>query len=338
LIKWINSFLRSQQTHVGNSLSSITKQCSGEVQGSVIGPLLFVLFINDITQIFNDNKCVCKLYADDLKLYTVLHANEDCRNLQDKLNAVYDWSQNWQLGISYKKCSLMYIGNTNCKPSLLLNNVCLAVVDEAKDLGVVIDSRLTFHTHIKQNVVRASVRANLIHKCFISRDVFTLIRAFKVYARPLLEYQYASCTWSPHHILQIKQVESVQRKFTKRLPGYASLCYKDRLSRLDLDSLEMRRLRFDLLYTYKIVFNLVSEAASDMFTLTNTLYSTRTRGHPYKLYLHNSFIDVRKHFFCERIVIPWNNLPATSEHFSSFSSFKCFINSVDLTSYVSLGF
>ena len=100
----------------------------------------------------------------------------------------------------------MYIGNTNCKPSLLLNNVCLAVVDEAKDLGVVIDSRLTFHTHIKQNVVRASVRANLIHKCFISRDVFTLIRAFKVYVRPLLEY--ASCTWSPHHILQIKQVES----------------------------------------------------------------------------------------------------------------------------------
>jgi len=144
LIKWINSFLRSQQTHVGNSLSSITKQCSGEVQGSVIGPLLFVLFINDITQIFNDNKCVCKLYADDLKLYTVLHANEDCRNLQDKLNAVYDWSQNWQLGLSYKKCNLMYIGNTNCKPSLLLNNVCLAVVDEAKNLDVVFDSRLTF--------------------------------------------------------------------------------------------------------------------------------------------------------------------------------------------------
>jgi len=92
---------------------------------------------------------------------------------------------------------------------------------------------------------------------------------------------------------------------------------------LDLDSLEMCRLRHDLLYTYKIVFNLVSGAANDMFTLANTLYSTRTQGHPYKLYLHNSFIDVRKHFFCERIVITWNNLSATSEHFSSFSQFKC---------------
>ena len=74
----------------------------------------------------------------------------------------------------------MYIGYTNWKPSLLFNNVCLAVVDEVKDLGVVTDSRLAFHTHIKQLVVGAYVRANLIHKYFISRDVFTLMRAFKV--------------------------------------------------------------------------------------------------------------------------------------------------------------
>jgi len=73
----------------------------------------------------------------------------------------------------------------------------------------------------------------------------------------------------------------------------------------------------------------------DMFTLTNTLYSTLTRGLPYKLYLHINFIDVRKHFSCEHVIIPWNNLPATSEYFSSF---KCFINSGDLTSHVSLGF
>jgi len=138
-------------------------------------------------------------------------------------------------------------------------------VDEVNDLDVVIDSRLTFHTHIRKHFVRASVRANLIHKCFISRDAFSLIRAFKVYVRPILEY--ASCTSSPHHILEIQKVETVQRKFTKPLPGYASLCYKERLSRLDLDSLKMRRLRHDLFYTYKNVFNLDSEAANDMFSV-----------------------------------------------------------------------
>ena len=176
------------------------------------------------------------------------------------------------------------------------------VVDEVRDLGVSIDSRLTFHTHIKQTVVRACVRANLVHKCFISCDVSTLIRAFKVYVRPLLEY--ASCTWSPHHILKIKQLESVQRKFTKRLPGYASLSYKDRLIRLDLECLEIRRLRQDLLYTYKIVFGLVNQAACNMFTLTNTLYSTCTRGHAYKLYLHNSRVDVNSIFSLSVLLSP----------------------------------
>jgi len=102
------------------------------------------------------------------------------------------------------------------------------------------------------------------------------LHAFKVYVKAILEY--ASCTWSPHHILKIQQVETVQRKFTKRLPGYAPLCNKQMLSRLDLESLEMRRLQHDLIYSYKIVFNQVSESANDMFTLANSLYSTRTRG------------------------------------------------------------
>ena len=110
------------------------------------------------------------------------------------------------------------------------------------------------------------------------------------------------------------------------------------MQRLGLDSLEMRRLRQDLLFTYKILFNLVSGAADNMFTLTNALYSVRTRGHPYKLYLHNNRIDVRKHFFCERVIRPWNSLPATSDNFSCLSSFKHFISSVDLAEHVSLGF
>jgi len=109
-------------------------------------------------------------------------------------------------------------------------------------------------------------------------------------------------------------VVSVQRKFTKRLPGYASQSYKDMLSRLGLDSLEWRCLRYDLLLTYKIVFGLTDVVASDMFTFTSCLHYINTRGHAYKLYPHNSRIDVRKFFFSERVIAPWNNSPATSEH------------------------
>ena len=93
----------------------------------------------------------------------------------------------------------------------------------------------------------------------------------------------------------------MQRRFTKRLPGSALLNYEARLSRIGLESLEMIRLKYDVLYTYKIIFGLVIDAAMNMFTLTNTLYPTSTRGQSYKLYPHNNRLDSRKHFFTGRV-------------------------------------
>src|SRR5664279_5407081 len=87
-----------------------------------------------------------------------------------------------------------------------------------KDLGVIVDDNLTFASHIGRIVVQSSIRANLILKCFMSRNVPTLVRAYKVYVRPLLEY--ATCAWSPSYANAIHKIESVQRIFTKRLPGY----------------------------------------------------------------------------------------------------------------------
>ena len=111
ILSWIENFStdRSQQTKVGNSLSDITYLSSGFVQGSVIRPLLFVLFIDDIANLFNDSKCTCKLYADDLKLSSTSETDSDISYLQEKLTNVYDWSDKWQLALSYPKCNLMYV-------------------------------------------------------------------------------------------------------------------------------------------------------------------------------------------------------------------------------------
>ena len=330
LFNWIANFLqnRTQQTRVGSSLSNITDLTSGVVQGSVIGPLLFVLFINDVACLFNDSSCVCKLYADDLKLYTVLESKVDCDKLQSKLNEICVWSDTWQLKISYKKCNFMYIGNTDCRVNMLLNDNVLQLVSDVKDLGVTVDAHLTFNKHIDQVVARAFIRSNLIHKCFVSRDVPTLLRAFLVYVRPVLEY--ASCVWSPYHVEQIKQIESVQKRFTKRLKGFETHDYKSRMSLLGIESLEIRRLKQDLIFTYKIVFGLVNNAASDLFTLTSSVNVNRTRGHAYKLFPHQNRIDVRKHFFSERVINTWNSLPAETKHFSSLPVFKRFLRDVDL--------
>ena len=110
----------------------------------------------------------------------------------------------------------------------------MPVVDKVKDLGVVMGSHLTFTHHIDQIVARAFIRANLIKKCFISRDSASLTRAFTVYVRPLLEY--GSPVWSPHHSREIIQLESVKRRFTKRLPGLNNVKYKERLEQLKLET------------------------------------------------------------------------------------------------------
>ena len=102
-------------------------------------------------------------------MYSVLETDADCTTLQHTLNNIYNWSNLWQLQISYKKCNAMYIGNLECNTGLLLNGNVLPVMTEVKDLGIVVDDRLTFENHINEIVKRAFARANLIQKCFFYR-------------------------------------------------------------------------------------------------------------------------------------------------------------------------
>jgi hypothetical protein len=111
--------------------------------------------------------------------------------------------------------------------SMHLSTYALPSVTEINDLGVLIDNKLSLTSHINRIVAQASVRANQIKKCFISKDVSTLIHAYKVHVRLLLEY--ATCVWSPSYSNAIKQIECVQRNFTKGLPGFRHLPYSNRL-------------------------------------------------------------------------------------------------------------
>jgi ribonuclease P/MRP protein subunit RPP40 len=215
-----------------------------------------------------------------------------------------------------------------------LDNNIISTVDSARDLGVIVNTSLNPHEHIAKIVSQAFVRVNLILKCFLSKDVRTLTRAFISYVRPLLEY--ASVSWSPYHTKDIELLESVQRKFTKRLlvAHGTRVSYPERLKLLNLESLELRRLRCDLIYTYKLLFGLISTDASDFFTLSSNGHYTR--GHAYKLSMSYSRLDIRKFYFSQRVIEPWNSLPAESEHFSSLKDFKSFLSGVDLSRFLNV--
>ena len=121
---------------------------------------------------------------------------------------------------------------------------------------------------------------------------------------------------------KIIQIESVQRRFNKRLPGLKNVKYKERLDHLKLETLEMRRLRLDLIFTYMVIFGLVSGACNELFMMSDP--KIPTRGHSFKPYQRYNRVDSRKSFFAERIVHPWNNMPANNEHFKSLATFKIF--------------
>ena len=148
-----------------------------------------------------------------------------------------------------------------------------------------VDEHLKFDVHINNIVAHANRLSNLIHKCFVSKDPTTLMLAFKTYVRPLLEY--ASCMWSPHHIGLIRKIESVQWKFTKHLHNCRNLNYGAWLVKHGVDSLELRRLRFDLIYIYKVLFGLVDIDSDALFVLNKTDATHGQVTHP------QSWIDNR---------------------------------------------
>ena len=268
------------------------------------------------------------MYADDLKVYTVVQTNDDCIRLQHQLGELVAWSNDWQLSISLKKCQFLSVGLKKLAFSYMLGDFILPKVVFVNDLGVTIDDSCQFAAHIGGIVTKAHARVNLIFRCFVSRDIATLTRAFITYVRPMLEY--ASTVWSPSHITLIKKIESVQRRFSKRLHGLANISYQQRLTALDLESLERRRLRADLITTYKIIFSLLDVNAAQFFTFPN---NPVTRGHRYRITRTRFRVDVRRHSFAIRVIEPWNNLPEDHTNFTNLSTFKSSLKKIDLSKY-----
>ena len=294
LLLCLESFLtgRFQRVKIGNSFSSVKKLKSGVPQGSVLGPILFVIFINSITDNLPCN-VKSKMFADDLKTYVRITDLAGIEEFKSALAELSLWAKSWQLPISCGKSNWMFISN---RKNLLDNNVEFKLADnlfhqvnEIRDLGVIVDNQLSFNTHISTIVANAKKRLFLLHKSFITKDAMLLLKAFVTYVRPLLEY--CSPVWSPRLKKDIDRIESVQRSF--------SLSYLEGLIKANLTSLELPRLRADLVLCYSIVHNLVRIDFTEMFEFA---LCDITRGHKFKLRASKPRLNTRLHFFGYRSV------------------------------------
>jgi len=333
LLSWLCNFYsgRTHCTKVGTTLSDISDVISGVIQGSAIGPLMFLAYLNELAEILANFGIKVNFFADDVKVYARITNDVDRLVLQEAVDALYSWAKDWQLSISVEKCCLLNIGQRVTDVSVSIDSTVLPVVNSCRDLGIIVTSDLSPSSHVNSIVAKAHARANAIHRCFVSRNTNLLVRAYLVYVRPLLEYN--SVIWSPHLKQDIDAIERVQRRFTKRLRGFGNYTYSERLHLLKLPSLELRRLHTDLIWCYKIIFGLVALIPSDFFQFR---VSSVTRGHPYKILKPHSCCTARASFFAERIVNIWNSLPHDSIDFSSLHAFKHGIEELDFSMFLCL--
>ena len=324
VLNWVRDFLteRTQYVSLDGEESEPVAVTSGVPQGSVLGPTLFIYYINDLPDVVNT---LLKIFADDTKSYSKLKSIADKYLLQTSCDNLVEWSIHWLLGFNCDKCNVLHLGKNNPKYEYTIKDFKeqdkITTMSETfceKDLGVHIDPDLNFESHIKIVTKKARSLSGMIMRTFVNKSPDVFIPLFKALIRPVVEY--GNPVWCPYLRKNIDEIEKIQRNYTRNIIGMKKLDYGERLKTLKLPSLEYRRVRGDMIEVYKILTNHYDPLTTHtLLTLDN---SSNTRGHAFKL-KKSSFNSTKfKYFFTNRVVNLWNKLPEQIVHAPSLNVFK----------------
>ena len=305
----IGNFLsdRTMRVSVGDAKSEEKLVLSGVPQGSVLGPLLFLIFINDLP---DDLKQLVKLFADDVKMIV---NPEELTDVQVDLDKLCIWENKWLLNFNVSKCFVLHIGKYNPENSYNFGSSVLKTTDKEKDLGVIFNRKLDFSDAILAFVSKAKSCLFWFLRNTLSRDRDVMVRTYKSVVRPHLEYCCQVWAPKPRHGNwgTILEIESVQRTFTRMVDGMDGLSYSERLKKLKLTTLLERRMRGDLIETFKILKSKTNYGAN-FFNLSGRTSNLIARPGGVK----------NTDFFSERVVNYYNKLPETIKSKETVNSFK----------------
>ena len=317
VLGWLEDFLvgRRQRVMIGKETSNWTDVLSGIPQGSVLGPLLFVIYINDIP---TGIQSLMKIFADDTKIYRALKSLIDTTSLQEDINTIENWSEKWQMPFNVPKCHALPLGFNNKKEGYTVNNTQIDSVETEKDLGIFIDEKLDFNRHVLEIVKKANRTLGCIRRTIKYKDREIILPLYKANVRSRLEY--GSAVWNPHQVQQLQRIERVQRRATKMVNGISNLDYESRLRELKLPSLQYRRRRADMHQVFKII-NKLERVDPGVFFQLNAQNKV-TRGHSSRIYKPKPRLNIRKNSFSVRVVNDWNSLPQHLIDSGSLDEFK----------------
>jgi ribonucleases P/MRP protein subunit RPP40 len=296
--EWLNN--RKQRVVINGSKSEWSKVSSGVPQGSILGPLLFNVFINDL-----ENDLVHKVlkFADDSKLWGKVDNFEERESMQNDLDKLGVWAQENRMPFNVSKCKVMHIGKKNVSKMYKLMGKDILKSNEEKDLGVYFSSE--FKPTLNCNKVSKSANSimGLIRRNIINKSPDGMIILYKTLVRPKIDYCIQ--VWRPFLKKDIQILERIQKKFTKMIKGYKDKSYAQRLNKLGITSLEDRHYRADMIQVFKILNNNKDIYPTDFLVSNNRL----GRGHSLKLFKKRCNLEIRRHSFTFRVVDRWNRLP-----------------------------
>ena len=252
--EWLHSFLTNRRHHVRipGGVSKSDNVLSGVPQGTVLGPVLFLVLISDISNNVDSN---ITSFADDTKIFATINNPSDCDDLQSDLDNIYSWSSANNMMFNQEK--FQYI-SYHMGDSSKINNIYLSPdhnilpkSGEVKDLGILMSENCDFDSHIASVAKKCSRLCGWILRTFSTRSKSVLLTLFKSIVLPHLDY--GSQLWSPYKVKNINALEKVQRVFTKHIDGMHDLPYTERLKALQIYSLQRRRDRYMAIYIWKIL-------------------------------------------------------------------------------------
>ena len=307
------------------------KVTSGVPQGSVLGPILFVVFINDIDTVLEKDGLFLSKFADDTKAGRVVDTEEGAASVQKDLDNFSGWARDWQMQFNVGKCKVLHLGKANPKNKYVMDGHELDAVEEEKDLGVMIHHSLKPGVQIAAAAKKANQVLGQILRAFTYRDKTHFIKLFTSRVRCHLEY--AIQAYNPWLKKDIDALEAVQRRAIRQVRGLHG-SYEEKLKQCGLTTLSDRRVRGDLIQTFKIVSQVDDLPISTFFEMVGERHGHATRNavtvgeKPEDTESNKNFVkhkaksDLRQQFFSNRVVDSWNSLPSAVKNAKDVNNFK----------------